>query len=180
MPANLFSLVRDMATPEACAGIVDLAQDFPPKNAAVFDGENSDLRESVVRWIKRSPETEALFAALELACRRVNERHHKIDVDFDALRSFQFTEYGPGQHYSAHHQDCGFGGKDRQRKLSFSLMLSDRDDYEGGDFRIGSKALRLPLGTMIVFPSIVPHSVTPVTEGLRRSLVGWYKGPSWR
>ena len=180
MPSNLFSLVREMATHEACADIIDLADDFQPRDAEVFGGKKSELRESVVRWIHRSEKTEALFQALEDACRLVNDRHHGIEVDFEALRSFQFTEYGPDQHYAAHHQDCGFFGTERQRKLSFSLMLSDPENYEGGDFNIGSKVLRLPLGTMIVFPSIIPHSVATVTEGMRRSLVGWYEGPAWR
>jgi len=30
---------------------------------------------------------------------------------------------------------------------------------------------------MIVFPSHVLHRVTPVTRGVRRSLVGWIGGP---
>ena len=180
MPANLFSLVRDMATPRACSDIIELAKDFPPQDAETFSGKTPEARESVIRWLDRSEETEELFRAFEKACHSINEKNFGIDVDFSALEKFQYTEYGPEQHYSAHHQDCGFRGGMRQRKLSFSLMLSGLEDFEGGDFRIGSKTLRMPKGCMIVFPSIVYHSVGVVTRGLRQSLVGWYEGPSWR
>ena len=30
---------------------------------------------------------------------------------------------------------------------------------------------------MIMFPSTMLHEVTPVTRGVRRSLVGWVLGP---
>ena len=35
-------------------------------------------------------------------------------------------------------------------------------------------------GTIIVFPSMLPHRVTPVTEGVRYSLVQWFSGPDFR
>ena len=36
---------------------------------------------------------------------------------------------------------------------------------------------RLEEGSIIVFPSFVEHRVTPVTEGIRYSLVSWFVGP---
>ena len=35
-------------------------------------------------------------------------------------------------------------------------------------------------GSIIVFPSFVYHQVTPVTRGMRHSLVGWIAGPTFR
>ena len=35
-------------------------------------------------------------------------------------------------------------------------------------------------GSIIIFPSFVYHQVTPVTRGLRQSLVGWIAGPTFR
>ena len=35
-------------------------------------------------------------------------------------------------------------------------------------------------GSVIVFPSFHRHRVTPVTSGIRHSLVTWVEGPHWR
>jgi len=88
----------------------------------------------------------------------------------------------------------------RVRKLSSTLQLSDPEDYEGGGFDyieyqgifdkldiydtridIGSFKKSIPFsakakGTLIVFPSDTYHQVTPVTRGVRKSLVSWFHG----
>ena len=35
-------------------------------------------------------------------------------------------------------------------------------------------------GSLIIFPSLVRHEVTPVKTGTRFSLVGWYRGERWQ
>jgi PKHD-type hydroxylase len=73
------------------------------------------------------------------------------------------------------------------RKLSVTVQLSAPGDYEGGDFHLrdlyNKKDITLKgtrdRGTIIVFPSILLHRVTPVTEGHRYSLVQWYDGPDF-
>jgi PKHD-type hydroxylase len=70
------------------------------------------------------------------------------------------------------------------RKLSFSLLLSDDDAYEGGDLliHIGEKPqhTKRKKGTIIFFPSYMLHEVTEVTKGTRQALVGWVTGPAFR
>ena len=34
-------------------------------------------------------------------------------------------------------------------------------------------------GTIIVFPSILLHTITPITQGTRYSLVQWFSGPDF-
>ena len=73
------------------------------------------------------------------------------------------------------------------RKLSVTVNLSDPDAYSGGDVqlkdRVGNpiaiEGMR-EQGTVLVFPSNVAHTVTPVTSGVRNSLAGWVLGPSFR
>lgn len=73
------------------------------------------------------------------------------------------------------------------RKLSLTINLNKPEDYEGGElqFDFGPHAENerfqvcdeiKPQGSMIVFPSFVPHQVTPVTRGTRFSLVLWQLG----
>ena len=64
----------------------------------------------------------------------------KWNFNINTSEKYQFTKYGLNQHYGWH-QD-GFGhpfppGHEHAgliRKLSFSLVLSDKIDYTGGDY----------------------------------------------
>jgi PKHD-type hydroxylase len=70
------------------------------------------------------------------------------------------------------------------RKLSLSLLLND--DFEGGEFHINQGNEKQPIivptkkGRAILFPSFMIHRVTPVTKGIRRSLVVWVLGPKFQ
>jgi PKHD-type hydroxylase len=72
------------------------------------------------------------------------------------------------------------------RKISLTINLNTPGEYDGGDlkFDFGEHAderfytceeIR-PQGSVIVFPSFMPHCVTPVTRGTRYSLVLWCLG----
>ena len=74
------------------------------------------------------------------------------------------------------------------RKISVTAQLTDPEEYEGGDFEIKNLwgTMELPIdpevknkGTILVFPSMLLHRVTPVTKGKRQSLVQWYNGPDF-
>ncbi len=73
------------------------------------------------------------------------------------------------------------------RKLSVAVQLTEPDAYIGGDLQLKDR-LGNPMviegvreqGTVVVFPANVAHTVTPVTSGMRNSLVGWVLGPSFR
>jgi hypothetical protein len=71
------------------------------------------------------------------------------------------------------------------RKLSITLLLSEpKEDFTGGEFNIyeGASPTKVEArkGTIIFFPSFMLHEVTPVTEGLRKSIVVWVEGPKFR
>jgi PKHD-type hydroxylase len=70
------------------------------------------------------------------------------------------------------------------RKLSFILQLSDPDSYEGGDLQIMNSTepttVKKEKGFAVVFPSYTLHRVTPVTKGIRKTLVIWVTGPTFR
>ncbi|MBK9131019.1 MAG: 2OG-Fe(II) oxygenase [Gammaproteobacteria bacterium] len=78
------------------------------------------------------------------------------------------------------------------RKLSMTLNLNEPGAYEGGNLKFDfgphvrhreryheCEEIR-PQGSMIVFPSYVYHQVTPVTAGIRYSLVLWVLGKPFR
>jgi PKHD-type hydroxylase len=68
------------------------------------------------------------------------------------------------------------------RKISLVVQMSDPEDYEGGSLELNTGG---PIveptktkGSVIIFPSYLLHRVTPVTSGLRKSLVLWAGGSS--
>jgi PKHD-type hydroxylase len=88
---------------------------------------------------------------------------------------------GEGGHYDWHVDQ---GATERRRKLSLVLQLSPPSDYEGCELQIRSsnKIETVPRGRgeLIAFPSYALHRVTPITAGIRRSLVIWCSGPRFR
>tara|TARA_R100000742_G_C4275210_1_gene95547 strand:+ start:381 stop:977 length:597 start_codon:yes stop_codon:yes gene_type:complete len=118
------------------------------------------------------------------------------DFVYDTPEIAQFTIYDKNQHYNWH-QDLSFD-KDQtgqpsnsQRKLSVSIQLTDEKEYKGGELlfstlngqskkKILTNELFRKKGTVVVFPSYMHHKVTPVTQGVRYSLVMWFRGPAFQ
>jgi len=107
------------------------------------------------------------------------------------LSYIQFSEYDSlvKGHYNAHRDVFWINGDPvYHRKLSGMIQLSDPSTYEGGNFDIVDRDIssRPTLlnevrnqGTILYIPSFVEHQVTPVTKGVRYSLVAWFEGKKW-
>jgi PKHD-type hydroxylase len=147
-------------------------------------------RSSKVSFINYSKEYSWLFDKFNKIIQNVNEEYYNFDLNgYDYI---QYSEYLANEngHYDYHidlmldmipQKDYDF----LYRKLSFTLCLNQQGtDYSGGDFKIktGSEdvSMKLNKGDMIVFPSFILHKVEPVTEGVRKSLVGWVTGPKFK
>jgi PKHD-type hydroxylase len=61
--------------------------------------------------------------------------------------------------------------------LSFTLFLSEPNDYDGGELVIdsgaSSQAYKLPAGDLLLYPSYSLHRVNPVTRGQRLACCSW-------
>ncbi len=149
------------------------------------EDDYSETRISEVSWINLEPETAWLYERIASIIRQLNGQFYKFDLH-GFVEDFQFTVYDGEKlgHYTWH-QDSG-PSKDGfpPRKLSFVLQLSDPSEYEGGDLEILTTAtpvaIEKKLGMIAVFPSYVLHRVTPVTKGIRRTLVVWVCGPQFK
>jgi PKHD-type hydroxylase len=113
-----------------------------------------------------------------------NDELWKFDIH-DVLENIQYTEYHATDdgHYDWH-QDIGPGNASL-RKISLTVQLTEDSAYEGGDLEIwngGSNSDKTPRGSgvVIIFPSYMMHRVTPVTSGIRRSLVLWVGGQHFK
>lgn len=74
------------------------------------------------------------------------------------------------------HVDQGITGAFALRRISIVIFLSNPDEYEGGQLEflpMLKEPIKMEKGYMVAFPSHKLHRVTPVTKGIRRTMVNW-------
>ena len=172
------------------------------------NGLDGDVRKGKNAWI---PDTHWISGFLWHYVMKANKENFLYDLTGIDGGNLQYTIYNEGNHYTWH-QDAGISsytnpaapnnGQNRAdpniliqdfatenieqiRKLSFSLQLSEPDEYEGGQFQLLDEQNRSYIaprqrGTLILFDSRAMHRVRKVTKGTRKSIVGWCVGPRWR
>ena len=61
--------------------------------------------------------------------------------------------------------------------MSCTVFLSDPGDYDGGELCIadtyGEQSVKLPAGSMVLYPGTSLHQVKPVTRGYRLACFFW-------
>lgn len=92
-----------------------------------------------------------------------------------------FNRYEGGQAFGTHVDNAirhlrGTNFRIRS-DLSATLFFSDPEDYDGGVLTIedtfGAQEVKLPAGSMVLYPSSSLHRVTPVTRGARVASFFW-------
>lgn len=143
---------------------------------------NHDIRSSTVSWISHNDESSFIYEKLGWISRQLNGEFFGFDV-WGFSEHLQYTKYASTNDHYTWHMDKG-AGTDSPRKLSLVLQLSDPEEYEGGDleFFLSSEPTQAikKKGTVYAFPSYIMHRVTPVTSGIRKTLVIWLAGPKFR
>lgn len=148
-------------------------------------GEKSlDVRSSKIKWIPHSNDWNWLYNKFQDMITEANNELWNFNI-YDIIEEIQYTEYHASDsgHYDWH-QDIGPGDASL-RKISLTVQLTDSALYEGGDLEIwqgGEVRDKTPRGSgiVIIFPSYMMHRVTPVTKGVRRSLVLWVGGEHYK
>jgi PKHD-type hydroxylase len=165
-------------------GIMDKNEQTPSFLKYDGDTEQKSGRDSKICWLypKNNEDIKTIYRKIFNKIIEINEEIYKFNLT--DVETFQYTVYNEGQFYEKHLDlDHQLNAGNLQRKLSFSIQLSDSSEYDGGDlvsypskdFIISNK----DKGTLIFFPSFTLHEVTPVTRGTRKSLVGWVHGPKF-
>ena len=121
--------------------------------------------------------------------RQANAEFFKYKLDY--FQAIQFARYQDGGHYDWHQDASPQDLANEGRKLSLTFSLTDDTEYDGGllQFYNGDKPYVdkdhdverdiKSVGTVIVFDSRDWHRVTPVTKGVRYSIVCWTVGPNF-
>lgn len=188
---GLWQMWSGLLPDETCDEIIEYAKRIPDQQAVIgmtsgSAGIDTNIRRSNVRWVLRDNEDfKDVYSFVEDKFHQANINAFGADIRY--IPSLQFTEYDSKVigHYDWHEDVFWESNNLYDRKLSMVIQLTNPNNYEGGELelQVHEPPNREDLkrrGTIIVFPSFVKHRVTPVTAGLRNSLVAWIEGPSWR
>jgi PKHD-type hydroxylase len=177
--------ISNAFTQEELEWIGNLHQLYPYQDASIGGDETSQLDESIrksrIKWIHHDDRSWWVYDKLVKHIEEANKTWgFAINSIIDAI---QYTEYYEGGGHYDWHMDVG-NHPMNNRKISVTIQLSSPDDYEGGDleFWVGRTPDKAPREHLlaILFPSYLMHRVTPITKGVRKSLVVWVGGDTFR
>lgn len=163
----------------------EIAKQMPLGAGELENGNfNEKYRSSTISWVPVSEETTWFYVKLANIIEELNYRFYKYDLT--EIEDIQYSEYNSETRdmYKSHSDD-GYSFN-LFRKLSISIQLSNPSEYEGGELRFYRNTISeysvapKEKGSIIIFPSFVIHEVTPITKGLRKSLVAWVQGPRFK
>lgn len=144
---------------------------------------NKEKRRTNVSWMFPDQDNRHIWEKITNTIWAANRQFFRFDLRgcYEAMQLGVYTEQDQG-HYDWH-TDSGLETNTVPRKLSMALLLSDTSEFEGGELQIMNGGVPVSVeqkrGKAWFFPSYMMHRVTPVTKGIRRSLVMWVGGPSF-
>lgn len=162
------------------------------KNVDNVELDHKKRRDCKISWLNyedNNPYIIEIFNIMWNICDYLNVLcNWNFDITF--LESIQYTKYNAGNFYDWH-IDTISTDETTVRKLSMIVLLND--EFEGGEFQIETKipfqnnindiryeTIPLQKGSFFIFHSDMPHRVTPVTSGERKTLVCWADGPLFK
>jgi PKHD-type hydroxylase len=181
-----WAYVNNIFTDIQCKEIIELGKNLNIDYGTVVGKDNliinPTIRKSKVSFFSiEKQEHHWIYAKCADLVQYANNSFFNYDLSH--IETLQFTSYNQDNEYYGKHIDTLYE-TGNPRKLSFSIQLSESQLYDGGELllHINEDPIVAPkdLGTATLFNSNVLHEVTPVTRGIRYSLVGWVTGPKFK
>jgi PKHD-type hydroxylase len=161
----------------------DYCESLPLQRGLNTKDQEVQNRKSDIRFVYPDSTNQWMFDRFNEGLTYINNNWYGFDLN--GYEYFQYTTYKAEEAgFYNWHVDMGFNDNRfvETRKLSMSMVLND--DFEGGLFQMRTEdiahTVETPPGALVVFPSFMAHRVTPVTKGVRKSIVVWVVGPKWR
>ena len=166
---NFIGIMRNFWSPDFVDELVDNVISWRPVNVKYGRREVANLSNQhkynnrIVGAIKTF--NKATYKVPDLghntitsAVYRYNDHGHKYDWHQDIIYNLQMLK-----------------NWERIRRYSAVVMLSDPQDYVGGDLEIQGfeKPIALRKGDLIIYTAIHAHRVTPLLEGTRMTYCAW-------
>ena len=169
-------------TEKLCKEVIDLSRTLKKEQGKIKEAGEYDKkrRHSTISWIpfnKMQPMYDDLIHLIQ----KINRNHFGFN-NLQITEEAQVSEYSKGQFYHWHTDSSIDMVKEPPvRKLSMTLLLNDPSKFEGGNLEIAGKTLSpMKQGHAAIFASFLQHRVTPVTKGVRKSLVVWFSGEPFK
>ena len=166
-------------TPKLCQEIIDLSKTLPQEKGTGLT--KIIARESTVGWLPFD-KMQPMYDDIDNFIQKTNRNYFGFG-DIQIREPAQITEYIKGGFYEWHTDTrVDMDSEPPVRKLSMTLLLNDPSEFEGGELQIaGAKNTKLmKQGHATIFASFLQHRITPVTRGVRRSLVMWFGGEPFK
>jgi PKHD-type hydroxylase len=185
IPDISFATWRGGFTDNEINKIISIGDNLTIQSAVVGGASevNASIRSSKTGWIGLTPESTFIYDRLGYIARQLNGQFFDLDL-WGFVEDIQYTVYDSKDDHYTWHLDRGSKTSDTPRKFSLVLQLSDPSEYEGGVLELldSSTPTRVDRekGLVAAFPSFVLHRVTPVTKGIRKTLVVWLTGPRFK
>ena len=184
-PITLDNMPELMFTKEECQKIISLTEEFYPGSASVGTAGNGilnrEIRSAQIYLLNNDEENKWIFDKVAEIVAICNAGHFDYDIMgiTHSLQLIHYTTTGPINGHYNWHIDSGPGAP-ATRKISFTAQLSSPEDYTGCELHVNDHAeTRIATkeqGSVHLFPSYMPHQVTPIESGERWALVIWVHG----
>ena len=173
-------------TAKLCKEIIDLSSTLKKEQGKIGHvgkevGDNDKKsRQSTISWIDFN-KMQPMYDDLIYLIQKINRNHFGFS-NLQITEPAQVSEYSKGQFYHWHTDSpIDMDTEPPVRKLSMTLLLNDPSEFEGGNLEIaGKNMLHMKQGHAAIFASFLQHRVTPVTKGIRKSLVIWFNGEPFK
>jgi PKHD-type hydroxylase len=189
-----FIVLDNIFSSQECDDIIEYVsknERLQDSSLGVMDNVDHYVRRSQSTFLFPKEENGLIFERIKEVTDHVNNNYFNYDIW--GFEKIQYAEYNNRHNHYAWHYDMQTNKEGEgdavslTRKLSVSVFLSDEDSYEGGSFELGimpegepEYVIKQTKGSAVFFPSFAMHRVTPVTDGVRRSLVVWMEGPRFK
>jgi PKHD-type hydroxylase len=173
----MIACIVDVLTPEEIKKLRDEAALLPFVPGAETAGGRARRVKNNEQVSQKADERKALHEIVISALMR-NKDFNRVALP-KRVRPPLISRYRQGMAYGQHVDNALMGPKmARERSdVSITVFISDIDEYEGGELVIhgsfGMQEVKLPSGSVVVYPSSSLHEVAEVTRGERLVAVTW-------
>ena len=182
--------VNNFLTKKEINYLLDNIENIPYSEGTIASEKENyshNPRKSSIKWVPFEKKFNHFYQKSIDMISFYNSQEWKFKLD-SIVEPFQYTEYSSLYHGKYDwHRDIS-KQHFSYRKISVTIQLSDPLEYKGGILELYDdneipnekgfpiKQAEKQLGSATIFPSFIPHRVTPVTKGTRKSLVLWVGG----
>jgi len=169
--------IPDVLTAEEVKKLRDEAAALPFVPGAETAGGRARRVKNNEQVSQKADERKALHEIVITALSR-NKEFNRAAIP-KRIRPPLISRYRQGMAYGKHVDNALMGPKSARERsdLSITVFISDINEYEGGELVIhspfGVQEVKLPSGSVVVYPSSTLHEVVEVTRGERLVAVTW-------